>query len=434
MKKLTADLRMNRISRILKIQDTGIKHGLLKKLSVSLFCFLMIACGTLRKSPVITNTNFLKTSYGYDADFLKKHTAKVLELSSSDGNSKILLSADYQGRVMTSTATGDTGLSFGWLNYDLIAAPEKKKSFNPVGGEERFWLGPEGGQYALYFKQGDSFNITNWQVPAIIDTVTYDVVRANNTEAVFTKNASITNYSGATFDINILRTIKLLDKAAIEKSLKTMIPPDLKFVGYQTENRLQNAGSADWEKAKGLLSVWLLGMFTPTPKTVVIIPFSPVADAHSYITDSYFGPVPPERLQVKDSVLYFVCDGRYRSKIGLSPVIAKGMAASFDFQNNVLTILIPEIHKTALYVNSKWEIQKEPYGGDVINSYNDGPLADGTQMGPFYEIESSSPALELKQNEAATYTQTTLHLGGSYASLRQLAMDLLHVDLDTVKR
>jgi hypothetical protein len=133
-------------------------------------------------------------------------------------------------------------------------------------------------------------------------------------------------------------------------------------------------------------------------------------------------------------VLFFVCDGKYRSKIGLSPVVAKPVAASFDFDNNVLTLVLPEVHKDASYVNSKWERQQEPYKGDVINSYNDGPLEDGTQMGPFYEIESSSPALALKQGEAATYTQTTLHLQGPYQSLRQLATTLLGVDLDTVKR
>ena len=44
------------------------------------------------------------------------------------------------------------------------------------------------------------------------------------------------------------------------------------------------------------------------------------------------------------------------------------------------------------YVNSLWEIQDEPFRGDVVNSYNDGKLEDGTQLGPFYELESSSPA------------------------------------------
>jgi hypothetical protein len=183
-----------------------------------------------------------------------------------------------------------------------------------------------------------------------------------------------------------------------------------------------------------LLSIWLLGMFTPTPQTVVIIPFHPRADARSFITDDYFGKIPSDRLQVRDSVLFFTCDGKYRSKIGLSPMIAKPLAASFDFKNNILTLIIPAIDKNALYVNSKWEIQKEPYKGDVINSYNDGPLADGSQLGPFYEVESSSSTKELKMGGKLEYSEVTCHLQGDYNLLRQFARQLLGVDLDEIKK
>ncbi len=137
---------------------------------------------------------------------------------------------------------------------------------------------------------------------------------------------------------------------------------------------------------------------------------------------------------VKDSVLFFTCDGKYRSKIGLSPLIAKPIAASFDFQNNVLTLILPHVEKNASYVNSKWEIQKEPYKGDVINSYNDGPLADGTQMGPFYEVESSSPALQLNKNQTGEYQESTIHLQGDYKALKQLTHQLLNVDLDSINK
>jgi len=95
---------------------------------------------------------------------------------------------------------------------------------------------------------------------------------------------------------------------------------------------------------------------------------------------------------------------------------------------------LPQVHKDAPYVNSKWELQKEPYKGDVINSYNDGPLADGTQMGPFFEIESSSPALELKKGETGEYSQTTCHLTGDYNSMKQIAQQLLGVNLDDLKK
>ena len=139
-------------------------------------------------------------------------------------------------------------------------------------------------------------------------------------------------------------------------------------------------------------------------------------------------------MKIKDSILYFTCDGKFRSKVGISPKIAKPIAASYNFASNTLTLVLPQVYKDAAYVNSKWEQQAEPYNGDVINSYNDGPLTDGTQMGPFYEIESSSPALQLKVNEAGNYKQVTCHLQGSYASLKNIAQQLLNVDLDEIKK
>lgn len=402
------------------------------------FYFLVINIGcsgpATKKQTTETGTTALKGTYAYDADFLKKHTSKVLELINEDSSGKILLSADYQGRVMTSTATGDTGNSFGWLNYDLIAAKDKKKQFNPVGGEERFWMGPEGGQYSLYFKGGDSFNIAHWQVPSFIDTDLYTVDQSDKSSATFSKKTSITNFSGTVFDIAIERKISLLSKEQLNAKLQINIPGDIHFIGFETYNKVTNTGSNDWSKDKGLLSIWLLGMFTPSVATTVIIPFHPIPNARSYITDNYFGDIPKERLQVQDSVLYFTCDGKHRSKIGLSPLIAKPIAASYDFEKNILTVIIPQVDKNAAYVNSKWEMQKEPYNGDVINSYNDGPLADGTQMGPFYEVESSSPALALKKGEAGVYKETTCHFQGNYETLKQLAKQLLGVNLDTIKK
>ena len=405
--------------------------------AAGIFLFITIASCNNSTQQTTATSDSVKVSkgmYAYDAAFLRKHTTKVLELMNDDSSAKILLSADYQGRVMTSTATGDTGTSFGWLNYDLISAAEKKKQFNPVGGEERFWMGPEGGQYSLYFKGGDSFNIAHWQVPSFIDTEIYDVAQSDKTAATFTKRTSITNFSGTQFDVAIERKISLLTRDQLASHLQTTIPGSIHFVGFETDNKITNTGNNDWVKEKGLVSIWLLGMFTPSPKTTVIIPFVPIPNARSYITDNYFGPIPAERLQVKDSVLFFTCDGKYRSKIGLSPLVAKPIAASFDFEKNILTIIIPQVNKNAAYVNSKWELQKEPYKGDVINSYNDGPLEDGTQMGPFYEVESSSPALELKKGETGQYKEITCHLQGDYNLLNTVAKQLLGVDLNTIKK
>lgn len=398
-----------------------------------------IACNDASESKSETadtakDSSHAKGSYAYDKDFLKKHTKKFVELADPSGKAKIFLSADYQGRVMTSSATGDSGTSFGWINYDLISKGQFKSQFNAVGGEERFWLGPEGGQYSLYFAPKDSFVIGKWQVPPVIDTLMYETVSSSSSEAVFAKKASLTNYSGTVFDVSIKRKIRLLDKQSISEKLKVPIPESIFPVAFETTNELQNEGNNDWKKEKGLISIWLLGMFTPSDQTTIIIPFHGIKDAKSFITDTYFGKIPEDRLQVKDSVLYFVCDGKHRSKLGLAPEIAKGIAGSFDFAKNVLTLITFPVDIKGRYVNSKWELQKQPYKGDVVNSYNDGPLADGSQLGPFYEIESSSAAQELKKGEVQSYAQSTYHFQGEYNALRELALKLLNVDLNTIRK
>ena len=381
----------------------------------------------------VLEKKYNKGTFGYDADFLKKFLPHTLELQDEQGLSKLLISPEYQGRVMTSSSGGDSGVSFGWINYTLIETGKKVAHFNPVGGEERFWLGPEGGQYGLYFKKGDSFNLAHWQVPPVLDTLPYELVSSDKSSAVFSRNAELTNYAGSTFHIEISRAIHLLGKDSISRRLGISIPDGVQSVAFETNNQIRNTGDKAWKKEGGLLSIWLLGMMTPSAKTVVIIPFKGIPNAKQYITDNYFGKIAPERLIVKDSVLFFTCDGKSRGKIGLSPVVAGTLAASYDFERNVLTVVAFKVDKDGLYVNSKWEMQKQPYRGDVVNSYNDGPIADGSQLGPFYEVESSSSARELKPGEVQTHNEFTCHFQGNYESMRQLAQKILGVDLETVK-
>jgi hypothetical protein len=103
---------------------------------------------------------------------------------------------------------------------------------------------------------------------------------------------------------------------------------------------------------------------------------------------------------------------------GLSPLIAKPVAGSYDAANNVLTIIVPQVDKNTPYVNSKWEWRQEPCKGDVINSYNDGPLADGTQLGPSVNLVTNLVATDQISNclhypAIATYRQLS-YKGNSY--------------------
>ncbi len=85
------------------------------------------------------------------------------------------------------------------------------------------------------------------------------------------------------------------------------------------------------------------------------------------------------------------------------------------------------------YVNSLWRLQDDPFGGDVVNSYNDGPATPGGKgFGDFYELESSSPALALAPGAAATHVHRTLHLTGPRPALAKIALAVLGADLDAL--
>jgi len=402
---------------------------------------ILVTCCTLlailfavscKENTTEKKTEFKKGTYAYDSAFLAKYDSSFIELKDESGSARLLISPTWQGRVMTSTSTGPEGASYGWINYDLLKSGKKLKQFNPVGGEERIWLGPEGGQFSIYFAPGDSFNISKWQVPSLIDTIPFKTTVGSGAQAIFAMDATVKNYTGTDFSILVERRVRLLRPPETESILGAKIPQGVQVIGYETLNRLENRSPNAWSRNTGLMSIWLLGMMTPTDSTTVIIPFHPGEGAKDLINTTYFGEIPADRLSIKDSVLFFKCDGRYRSKIGLPPSIAKPMAASFDFSRNILTMIIFPVNEDGWYVNSKWEIQKDPYSGDVVNSYNDGPLANGDQLGPFYELESSSATKELKRGESISYTQVTCHFEGDFEGLKELAKRVLGVDLSQI--
>jgi hypothetical protein len=177
-------------------------------------------------------------------------------------------------------------------------------------------------------------------------------------------------------------------------------------------------------------------MFAPAPDAKVILPFETSA-LGPIVNDAYFGKVPPERLVVheKEGFLVFTCDGTHRSKIGLGPARAKSVAGSYSASSRLLTIVQYDKPAGATrYVNSMWETQKEPYGGDVLNSYNDGPPAPGKpSLGGFYELETSSPAAALSPGKSLVHTQRTFHFVGEPKDLAPIASKVLGVTLEAVR-
>lgn len=373
-----------------------------------------------------------------DLKFLRKHTDVIL-LSDEEGQAQVIASAGMQGRVLTSTASGGDGMSFGWVNYDLIASGERDPHFNPFGGEDRFWLGPEGGQYSIYFEKGNPFKLDCWYVPPEFDWEKWQLKSKNNTRAEFSKKMTLTNYSGFTFNLEIDRVVRLLQKSDITEKLGVEFGANMKAVAFESENTITNTGEKSWQKETGLLSIWILGMFTPSPTTTIVVPFKQGSkdEIGPIVNDEYFGKVPPARLKIKSGTIYFKGDGKYRSKIGISPQRCLPVAGSYDETKMILTLVkfsLPENPAEHDYVNSLWKIQENPYCGDAVNSYNDGPPEPGKEpMGPFYELESSSPGAKLDPGQSLTHVHTTIHFQGSEKDLNPIVEHTLGLSLQEIK-
>ena len=373
-------------------------------------------------------------TFAYDLDFLKKHTDAILLTAPDNPFAQVAVCGAYQGRVMTSTAGGEAGNSYGWLNYALISGEKGyQPHINAYGGEDRFWIAPEGGQFSVFFPKGAPFEFDSWQTPGLIDTAHYELISATQSQAVFQKKAVLENYSGTRFEIEINRKIKVMGggEIAADLGLEAEALTGLRMVGIETENTLTNTGP-DWSKQTGTLGIWILSMFTPSDSTTIVAPFTRARSKELQLTDDYFGKVPADRLVAGDSVLFFKGDGKLRSKIGIAPASAKSVAGSYSAEKGILTIAQFDLDPAGDYLKSTWQLHDDPYGGDAFNSYNDGPVDGGDQLGPFYEIESTSPAPALKNGEKLTHRHRVFHFEGDQAALDRVAKTVLGVGLTEI--
>jgi hypothetical protein len=381
-------------------------------------------------------------SFAQDLEFLRAHT-EIHVLKDAASGAQVAVAPAWQGRVMTSSATGESGASLGWIHRENIKTgirpPAERsglaKHIHIFGGEERFWLGPEGGQYALFFPPAPQpYTFENWFTPALIDTEPFEVVSSSASRIDFKKDASIINRKGTDLKLGIKRSVEILERPAIAALVKSSITDDTKVVAYRSTNILTNRGTEPWTREQGLVSIWLLGMFPHGPDVTVVVPLK--EGPGNAVNADYFGALEKDRLVSNQKAVFFKGDGAFRSKIGVPPGRSTGVAGSYDAGRGRLTIVHCEVPPNAAempYVRSQWMDHADPYAGDLINAYNDGPpTPNEAPLGPFYELETSSPALPLGPGESMTHVQTTMHLHGDAKSLDAISRAMLGVSLEEI--
>jgi len=378
----------------------------------------------------------MENNYPAAVTLLKRHT-NVIELAGADGG-LVAVTPAWQGRVMISAGGDGRSPAFGWVNDDFIAAGTDDPHFNNYGGADRFWLGPEAGQFGLWFAKGEPFDVDHAKTPHGFGRGPFELTDRAAASVTMAKNFRVANYRGATFDCAVERTVNVLARRQVAENLRTPVPDELDLVAFESVNTLTNAGDRDWSRRTGLLSIWSLGQFAAAANTTVIVPFKAGDDAAlgPKAKLDYFGEIPPDRARVGEEHLLFRCDGIFRSKIGISPRRAKDIFGSYDPDSQALTIVqfsLPAEAARLPYVNSLWQIQDAPFAGDAINSYNDtGRQTPAGAAGTFYELETSSPAAELKPGESITHTHRTCHFVGEFDALNALAEKILSADLNNL--
>lgn len=410
------------------------------KMNVRLFLLalpwaLLMGCQNTNKQSNNTDSNtdeMKKNSFGEDVKFLKDKDSSLVVLTSYDDRSRIVVSPKYQGKVFTSTANGEDGLSFGWINYDAFDG-EPDSHMNAYGGEDRLWLGPEGGPYSLYFEKGKEMVFDNWHTPPAIDTEDWKLVSSSEKEAYMVKDMELPNYMGTILKIGITRRIQLLEQAQVEGALGIKLEgEEVEAVAFKTVNSLRNTGDFAWDEETGAPCLWNLDMFNPTPQTTIVIPYEEQAEGKIATTD-YFGEISEDRIKMVDGVIYFKADGLSRGKLGVPPHRVKPVAGSYAADDGILTLIRFDTDKDGIYLNQEWTTDKDPFTGDAMNAYNDGPLEDGSQMGPFLELESVSPAAFIEPNTEVAHSHSVFHFTGDKEALNKIAVNVLGITLDTIE-
>ncbi|MFT4094693.1 MAG: hypothetical protein QM640_13770 [Niabella sp.] len=397
-------------------------------------CFFFVSCKDKKGND--KNTNDMKTygkgSFGHDLSFLQARDSGLVLLKSDNGSAQVIISPKYQAKVFTSTAGGPEGKSFGWVNYKAFDGPADAH-MNAYGGEDRLWLGPEGGVFSLYFKPGAKMEFANWKTPAPVDTEPWSLLSSDAASAVMGKNMEIQNYAGTKLLVKAVRTVSLINASAVNADLGITPGPEVQSVAFRTINSLANNGQNTWDEKTGAPCIWNLDMFTPSAGCTIVIPYNNGA-AGKVATTDYFGEIEKDRIQFNNGILFFKADGKSRGKLGIPPLRVKNTAGSYDAVNNVLTIVKFDIDPAGKYLNQEWRTDRAPFSGDAMNAYNDGPLADGSQMGPFYEIESVSPAAFLKPGEKLTHHHSVYHFTGNKAALSAISKKILGVSVEEIEK
>ena len=368
-----------------------------------------------------------KNSNDYSNTLSKlKERTSVVELFENEGPSRLIVCPELQGKIICSSYNGSKGQKNGWVAEAFYNS--KKFDIKNIGGEDRLWIGPLGSQFSFYYQQIVPLSENNWKIPQDLSSGIFHVNSKTNSKISMHRSIQLTNFIGTKFKLKIERNLNILDKVEIENELSISLKPSIKYVAFESENKLTNDGQIPHLKETGLVSLWSAGMFQGTDDTFVIVPLEGNISKDSIYAS--MGKLTEERYRIEEDVLLFKTDGKYRSKIGVPSKFAPARYGCYSKSMNRLTLIEYTFNSTGKYSKTGPEFQKEPFIGEAIPVYNNGPMdLRMSKKSSFYELESLSSMEELKPGESINHSHKVYHFSADFKELQSLSKVLLGFDL-----
>jgi hypothetical protein len=422
-----------------KLLGSFILTGMIAVVTASFFCAEVHAQAKpakikiKRKNPDRTMQEFSK-----DLALIKKHTQAIV-LSSQGQPAKVVVTPALQGRVLTSTAGAEKGVAFGWFDRKALATMSiGKPAVSVLGGEDRLLVGPEGTKFSFFYPAGTELAFPQRKIPGPLDLEGFEVVQTNADSVLMRKNLTLVNRAGNSFAVEIQREVRMLTTMEVQKLFGMMLPDTVKFVAYQTDNRLIHKGGEPWSPDKGLVSLRVLGAQTASPTAVAVVPYHKPADVpkeEKVFHDNLLGVVPEDRVAQDDNAVYFLADSKELGKVGVISKYSSGVAGSYDPSNKVLTVIhTDKPDGNVAYAGARLDESQPILGGESIYLLNEGPLGEGGKSrGRFFVLETASPAPALKPGEALRHVQRTVHFQGSPEELDLIIQTTLKTSRERIE-
>lgn len=331
------------------------------------------------------------------------------------GESVAIVTPSLSGRVLATSFRGHQDSINGFVDADAFRHG-MRDFWDNWGGEDRYWLCPEGGQFGLMF-QGKENCFANYTVQPGINNQVYRVteIAASGNNLTMQAEFELVNAKGTQFSLQSTRRITLLEDCPF--TVGTSL--EVESVGFESSSTITNIGQDPWTRDSGALAHWHLGQFPLGDRTVIVIPFRPGSSSDPPVREDYFrefcidGKMPADRYSIGDGFVLLRADGRCRTKIGQNRSRGTGLIGSIDLDSNRLVFMDYDFYPNLQYAASYWYEQTEPYNGDCISVSAEGPSEVGAPNGRCYELESMSPAMLLPPGQSFTFRTRTMHVRGS---------------------